>query len=1045
MQRRAPAITRLLVLGTIAIPRILTAERANSDLERKFAQTVRPFLTRYCAGCHGGATPAAQFDLRPYSTMAAVVRDYPHWNLVLEKLRAREMPPRQAKQPPEDGRQDVITWVQSLRASEARKNAGDPGLVLARRLSNAEYNYTIRDLTGVDIGPTREFPVDPANTAGFDNSGESLSMSPALLNKYLQAAREVANHMVLKPDGFSFAPHPMLVETDREKFAIKRIVDFYDRQPTDYADYFQAAWRFRYRSALGKPEATLDRMAAEAKVSAKYLHLIWQMLEETDAAREVGPIAKLQAMWRALPSPNGNQPDLARAKCVAMRDFVVRIRNHTAMQFASPVVNGLSPTSQPLMNWKLRAFGSHRRNFDPNALRLEGDPAPVVPEIPKYPGLGQESAVRAAALALNARADDLDLVVPAGDRARYEAAFARFSSVFPDAFYIRERGRFYPDDSQDKGRLLSAGFHNVMGYFRDDTPLMELILDDEGKKELDSLWDEFDFIADFTTRTWVQYFFNQSGEVQGKGRESGSVRPADKEVIAAPVIFGLRDVYLAKAEASNNPVATEAIRDHFQRVNDTIRRVERMRVEAEPRHLEALLQFAARAYRRPLSQPERDGLLAYYSSLREKSGLTHEEAIRDSIASVLLSPKFCYRLDSGGASAAAPVRPLSGHALASRLSYFLWSSMPDEELLKLAEKGDLQKPNVLVSQARRMLKNERARGLAIEFAGNWLDFRRFEEHNGVDRDRFPSFNNDLRQAMFEEPVRIVENIVRNNGSVLDLLYGNYTFVNPVLARHYGMPEIIGDAGKWVRVEDASRYGRGGLLAMSVFLTQNAPGLRTSPVKRGYWVVRRVLGETIPPPPAAVPELPRDEAKLDLPLREMLARHRENPACASCHARFDSFGLAFEEYGPIGERRSRDLAGRPADTQAVFPGGSQGAGLEGVQAFIREHRQKDFIDNLSRKLLAYSLNRSLLLSDEPTVERMRTMLAGNGNSFHSLVETIVTSPQFVNKRSTDLPEQKGEQDVSSKQEIRPSYFPPYGPSRGRGINGPAVAGIPSLLR
>jgi hypothetical protein len=141
--------------------------------------------------------------------------------------------------------------------------------------------------------PTREFPVDPANTAGFDNSGESLSMSPALLNKYLQAAREVANHMVLTPDGFSFAPHPMLVETDREKFAIKRIVDFYDRQPTDYADYFQAAWRFKYRSVLGKSAATLAGIAAEAKLSAKYLPMIWQILEESEeaASEEVGPIA----------------------------------------------------------------------------------------------------------------------------------------------------------------------------------------------------------------------------------------------------------------------------------------------------------------------------------------------------------------------------------------------------------------------------------------------------------------------------------------------------------------------------------------------------------------------------------------------------------------------------------------------------------------------------------------------------------------------------------------------------------------------------------
>ncbi len=1014
MLRSGLAVTLLCVLGT---PSMHAAEAANSDLEHRFARSVKPFLARYCIGCHGGDTPAAQFDLRAYSSLDTVVRDYPHWALLLDRLNAGEMPPKQAPQPPADARQEVISWVQAVRMNEARKNAGDPGPVLVRRLSNSEYNNTIRDLTGVDIRPTREFPVDPANTAGFDNSGESLSMSPALLNKYLQAAREVGDHMVLTPGGLTFAAHPMLVETDREKYAIQRIVGFYERQPTDYADYFQAAWRFKHRAVPGKPRATLTSAGADAKVSAKYLPMIWQLLEEPQAGakQEVGPVAKLRAMWRALPAPGEDQSDLVRAKCVEMRDFVVKIRNHTAMQFAAPQVQGLSPTSQPLMNWKLRAFASHRREYDHSVLRMEGEPEPAVPEMPKYPGLGQESAFRAAILAAKNRAGDLDLVIPAGERVRTEASFARLSSVFPDAFYIRERGRFYPDDSEDKGRLLSAGFHNVMGYFRDDTPLIELILDDKGRKELDRLWDEFDFIADFTTRTWVQYFFNQSGEVEGHGRESGSVRPSDKAVAATPVIFGLREAYLAKADASDNPIAMEAIRDHFERVNNSIRLVERMRVEAEPRHLDALLKFAARAYRRPLPQAEHDDILAYYRSLRDKGGLTHEEAVRDSIVSVLMSPKFSYRVDllessakSGKASAgAAPVRALSAYALASRLSYFLWSSMPDEALLARAAAGDLQKPGVLAAQVRRMLKDERANGLAIDFAGNWLDFRRFEEHNAVDRQRFPSFNNELREAMFQEPVRFIDDVIRNGRSLLDLLYADHTFVNPVLAKHYGMPWVTGGADEWARVDDARAYGRGGLLAMSVFLTQNSPGLRTSPVKRGYWVARRVLGEVIPPPPPNVPELPHDEAKLDLPLRDMLAKHRANPSCAACHARFDSFGLAFEGYGPIGESRANDLAGRPVDTQAVFPGGSQGSGFEGVQTYIRERRQKDFIDNFSRKLLAYALGRSLQLSDEPAIERMQTELAANGYRFTTLAETIVNSPQFLYKRSVVSKEQRGD--------------------------------------
>jgi hypothetical protein len=1019
-------VLTLISCGAIAPVSLLAAQAANSDLDHGFEQTVRPFVTTYCTGCHSGAAAPGGLDLKSYLTRGDVVRDLARWNTVSGRLSAGEMPPKMMKQPPAELREQVIGWIRSVRQAEALKNAGDPGVVLARRLSNAEYDYSIRDLTGVDIRPTHEFPVDPANTAGFDNSGESLTMSPALLNKYLQAARQVADDMAFTPDGIMFAPHPMLVETDRETFAIERIVDFYKRQPTDYADYFEAAWRYKHRLALGMRGATVRDVAASAGISPKYLPMIRRILGETPdpAMTDVGPIAKLRAMWRGLPAPGG-KPEELRAQCVAMRDFVVRIRKDTAMQFAAPVVTGLPPTSQPLMNWKLREFAAHRRDFDPKALRMADDPPPVVAEIPRYPKLGQEAAPRAAALMLKSRAGDTDLIVPTGQRARYEAAFAKFADVFPDAFYISERGRYFPDDSEDKGRLLSAGYHNVMGYFRDDTPLIELILDENAKKELDRLWNEFEFMGDFTTRTWVQYFFNQSGEIQGHGRESGSARPSDEQVSSTEVILGLRDAYLAKAQAAqSSPVSTEAIRDHFRRVNETIRSVERMRVEAESHHLDALLKFAARAYRRPLSAAENQDLIAYYHSLREKGGLTHEEAMRDSLVSILMSPKFSYRLDlvteaplhrAAGlrtVSSSTPVEPLSNYALASRLSYFLWSSIPDEELLAHAAKGDLENPKVLSEETSRMLKDERARDLAVEFGGNWLQFRQFEQHNAVDRERFPSFNNDLREAMFEEPVRFLENVIRNDRPVLDLIYGKYTFVNPVLAKHYGMPAVAGGNDTWVRVDDADRYGRGGLLPMAVFLTLNAPGLRTSPVKRGHWLVQSVIGEQIPAPPPNVPQLPDDESKSELPVRQMLEKHRSVPFCASCHARFDSFGLAFEGYGPVGEKRSVDLAGRPVDTQVDFPGGTQGSGVEGVENFIREHRETDFIDNLSRKLLVYALGRSLMLSDEPTIERMRASLAAHGYRFSSLIETIVTSPQFLNRRFPVTRIQKAELHAQS---------------------------------
>lgn len=344
------------------------------------------------------------------------------------------------------------------------------------------------------------------------------------------------------------------------------------------------------------------------------------------------------------------------------------------------------------------------------------------------------------------------------------------------------------------------------------------------------------------------------------------------------------------------------------------------------------------------------------------------------------------------------MQPLPDYALASRLSYFLWSSMPDRELLAHAAAGDLHRPAVLAAQARRMLRDPRVRALAVEFGGNWLDFRHFEQNNAVDRGRFPTFDDNLRESMFEEPIHFLMDEIAHNGSVLDMLYGKHTFVNAALARHYGMSGVNVAGSEWVRVEDAGQYRRGGLLPMAVFLTQNSPGLRTSPVKRGFWVVRRVLGEVIPPPPPTVPQLPQDESKLgERTLRQVLEQHRSNPACAGCHARFDSYGLVFEGYGPVGEARTKDLGGKPIDARAPFPGGDRN-GVAGLQAFIRQQRQADFLSNLCRKLLSYGLGRSLQPSDDLLLQRMQHRLAADRYRFDSLVDTIVTSPQFRNRRA-----------------------------------------------
>ncbi|HEX4270098.1 MAG TPA: DUF1592 domain-containing protein [Rhizomicrobium sp.] len=1006
---------RLLALGLLLSVSTSAFAADSSNLQNRLDTVVKPFVGKYCVACHSGPQPTAQFDLKSYTSIDQVKEDFPRWSLLASRLTNHEMPPKQMPQPPQALMDQIIAFVHDVRGEEIKRLGGDPGTVLARRLSNAEYDNTIRDLTGQDMQIARQFPVDPANTAGFDNSGETLTMSPALLNKYLQGARQIADHMVLKPDGIDFAPYFMRVESDRDKYSIQRIIAFYQAQPTSFADYFDAAWHYRYKKELGKPNATLASSAADAKVSARYLPMVWGILHDKDA---VGPVAKLQAMWNALPAPKGDPAELI-VETQAMENFVTRIRAHTAMQFSSPIVKGLPGQSEPLHNWRLQEYADNHRKSDPNDIRPDNVREPAPPAIPKYPPLHEDASPRWAAISANTRYGDADLVYPAGQKAKYQKAFDRFASVFPDTFYVTERGRYWPDQSTDSGRLLSAGYHNTGGYYRDDTALMQLILDKKGQDQINRLWNEFDFVAHQTERTWVQYYFNQSGEVDGNingalSTESGSPRPVGHAVTDTFVINQMRDKYLARwamDKEHNDPVAPKAFNWHFGLINTTLRNTEKERIAAEPKQVAALVTLAARAYRRPLTAKESADLLAYYHGLRTKNQLSHEDAVRDTIVSILMSPDFLYRFDlnsraapKGGLAAvslktgkAFESEPLSDYSLANRLSYFLWASMPDAELLKHAAAGDLHKPKVLLAETDRMLKDPKIHGLATEFTGNWLVFRQFETNNSVDRMRFPTFDDHLREAMFQEPIHLMQDNIQNDRSVLDLLYGNYTFVNPPLARHYGMPVVDGDNDTWVKVDDANKYGRGGILPMAVFMTEYSPGLRTSPVKRGNWVVQKVLGIRVPPPPPVVPELPSDESKTEKPIREMLAEHHKNPFCAGCHLRFDSFGLAFEGYGPVGDARTKDLAGRPIDASTTYPGGVPGDGLTGLKNYIRDHRQDNFISNLCRKLMAYALNRSPQLSDESLVDRMKTNLTANGYTFRSLVETIVLSPQFLDRR------------------------------------------------
>ena len=984
----------LLILILTSFSVAAEGDASPVSLHREFHSVVLPMVRTYCLSCHGSETQEAKLDLSGYQQFTDVTKAHRVWEIILERVAAGEMPPPDADaELSEKRREKFVRWIQNVRRYEAKRNAGDPGVVLARRLNNAEYDYSIRDLTTVDIRPTKSFPIDPANEAGFDNSGESLSMSPALMSKYLDAARHVVDHLVLTSRGIHFAPHRVMTDVDRDKYCVKRIVEFYRRQPTDLAEYFFAAWSYKHRRSYpDQVTDTLETIAKKHQVSPKYLKLIWQVMELEEV--DIGPLARLQQMWRDLPGSVNTQEsrEAVREQCNAMRDFVVKTRKQFQPRIDNLRVSGIHVGSQPFVLWKNDQYAAHRRSASFAFLYHEVNQQKT--------RRGQDRS-RHAEVDIGAIVEFARELFHEADRERFIAAHNKFCSVFPDAFYVSERGRDYLDKPNDegKGRLLSAGFHSQTGYYRDDQPLYDLVLNAEQQRELDELWEDLDFFASAVMRQYQGFlWFDRTDSRFMRDPEFDFARPEDKSSLTEAKIQKLSKVYAAKAKRNGGgDIPLRAIEDFFHNINRRFRSVEQTRSEAEPRHVDAVIALASRAFRRPLLPHEDQELRGFYRHLRDIDELSHEQAIQDAVVAVLMSPHFCYRVDL--LSDSEKTRPLRDFELASRLSYFLWSSLPDETLLQLAERGQLRKSDVLLEQTRRMLQDDRARALAVEFGGNWLDFRRFQEHNSVDRERFPSFDDELRSAMFEEPVRFFLDVVRQDRSVLDFLFADRTIVNATLAKHYGMRELkFASPDEWKVVSQARQHSRGGLLPMSVFLTKNAPGLRTSPVKRGYWVVRTVLGERIPAPPPDVPELPNDEAKLgELTLTEALAKHREHESCSGCHNRIDPFGVVFEGFGPIGERRTVDLGGRAVQKRVVFPDGSHREGVEALLSYLKQERVSDFVDNLHRKLLSYALGRTLLLSDEDLLDKMREHAVANDYRFGPLVETIVTSPQFLNKR------------------------------------------------
>jgi hypothetical protein len=413
-----------------------------------------------------------------------------------------------------------------------------------------------------------------------------------------------------------------------------------------------------------------------------------------------------------------------------------------------------------------------------------------------------------------------------------------------------------------------------------------------------------------------------------------------------------------------------------------------------------LSSLARRAYRRPVDANDVETLLDFYHAGRRgyDDADSFDAGIQLALERVLISPDFLFRVERDPAEAAAnQVYALNDLELASRLSFFLWSSLPDDELLAVAERGELRKPGELERQTRRMLADPRSRQLVENFVGQWLYLRNLQ---GVVPDAltFPDFDENLRDAFRQETLLFVDSLIRDDRGVLDLLGADYTFVNERLATHYGIQDVYGPRFRRVPLEPELAERRGGIFGHGSLLTATSYPNRTSPVLRGKWILTNVLGAPPPPPPADVPDLPdRGEDGRAATVRDRLARHRESPACSVCHAPMDPLGLALENYDAIGRWRTTGEAGLPIDASGNLPDGSAFVGPTGLRTLLLE-RQEQFVSTITEKLLSYAIGRGPEHFDRPTVRSIIRDAALDDYRWSSIITGIVKSTPFTMRRT-----------------------------------------------
>jgi hypothetical protein len=978
-------------------------------------------LRMHCEECHGGKKTKGGLDVRALVARSDFFGDFEVWGKVLEVMRSGEMPPEEGKAFRDEDRSVLLRWIEGGRKQAIERNAGDPGPVTLRRLTNAEYERTLRDLTGVRFDVTGEFIPDGGGGEGFTNIGDALFLTPAQLERYIGAARRVADHASILPgSGVQFSAEKVgLRGPDQWKSTVERsLYVWYQKVATPHvpkdeddlreADYMEACWKFRHKESTGA--ADLESLAKEYGVNPAFLSNWWNMLQTVEPRSRYLDLTRVA--WRELPGPEperrGQVPTVVRRRLEEIqrqrRSWFERSRGGWAgVQRMQQDSDGIRryPVSAEIAG-KDRLFlvvgdtGDGNRgdvvSFQDMELTMKGGGkvgyAEWLRRITEDARIAMEASRNLGG----------DVAHAERHHTRLAKALALFGKhpfgkeMGPDAFGIQAPLSVELPVPTDGVRLKVAGLLNLDGPEIDHATVQWTLVDENPPQP--------DAVIPGVLTVWKrgstgQKTAAQEFEVMKRAFPDSFERRLEeiaRNYHLRPNPIGV--YYFSNAQLE--PLLTEGERHwlreslaNWQFVWNT--KPHRALVEDWDKAVMAHLErFVARAFRRPVSSEDRERMNLVYQEGISKE-LDRESAAREVIVKALISPEFLFRMEAS--EAVSGVVPVSGAQLATRLSYFLWSTMPDEVLTELASSGRLVEPEILRREVRRMLSDKRSEAFAEEFMGQWFEFREMEAFTKIDSEKFPMFTSALRSDLKREAVLFFSDLVQRNRPVREVLSSTHSFLNERLAQHYG---VVGVSGSEFRRVEFGSSGRGGVLGMGAMLVRTSYPQRTSPVLRGNWILHNVLGTPVPPPPANVPTLD-ESAGNPASLRERLARHRQDKACSVCHDRIDPLGFALEGFDPLGRFREKDEAGMSLDVMAETRDGRRFSGVAGLRGYLLG-REDEFYRLFGRKLIGYALGRKVVPSDEPLIEEIAGRLRGGVGTFGDAVELVVASRQFLNRRN-----------------------------------------------